>query len=92
MDFLGGYAREHFESEEVLMKKYFYPKLDSHKKEHDDFLEKFKNLCHDLVDGGDILCVADMKYFLLEWFLHHVNHVDVGYGVHFRKCGCPCEM
>ncbi|MBF0416316.1 MAG: hemerythrin family protein [Magnetococcales bacterium] len=87
MDFLGNYAKEHFASEELLMKKHSFPKLAEHKKEHDDFVKKYGELYHYLFDHGDILCVVDAKFFLLHWFSHHVNHIDVEYRDHFRKCG-----
>ncbi|MBF0148165.1 MAG: hemerythrin family protein [Magnetococcales bacterium] len=90
MDFLGKYAKEHFFAEEVLMKKYSFPKLDAHKKEHGDFLNKHEEFCRKLIDNHDILYVVNVKFFLLEWFMHHVNHVDLEYGEYFKKCGYPC--
>ncbi|MEO5378565.1 MAG: hemerythrin domain-containing protein [Magnetococcus sp. DMHC-6] len=84
---LSGYALEHFKNEEELMLRFKYPELIVHKKEHDDFLRKFTSYKCNLLEKRDILCVVDLKYFMIDWFFHHVGRVDVQYRPFFVKCG-----
>src|ERR1700758_4288026 len=48
---LGQYAQQHFSTEEVLMERTGYPQLDSHRAEHQSFLEKVEQFREDIVAG-----------------------------------------
>ncbi|MEO5333729.1 MAG: hemerythrin family protein [Magnetococcus sp. YQC-5] len=84
---LAEYASKHFAAEESLMCKYKYHESVDHKKEHDEFLKKYKFYSSTLLERRDILYVVDLKYFMLDWFFHHVGHVDVKYKPFFAQLG-----
>ncbi|MBF0138595.1 MAG: hemerythrin family protein [Magnetococcus sp. DMHC-1] len=87
INFLGGYASAHFKDEEELMLMHGFPGTVEHTKEHNDFLKRFGEYQNRLISDHDIIYVVDLKFFLLEWFYHHVNLVDVKYGVFFKSIG-----
>ena len=52
LEFLGGYAVEHFTNEERMMEELGYPRLDGHRGEHRHFLAEFGILRHELKSEG----------------------------------------
>lgn len=68
------YARLHFQSEEQLMKQYGYPKIASHKKEHDILITELQSQVRMLKASKG--SGAKMLYFLLQWFLKHMLYTD----------------
>jgi hemerythrin len=70
------YAREHFTTEEVLMRQYGYPAIESHKKEHDYFIDTTASLAINFMDNrnttGD-----EITEFLKIWLTNHILKTDM---------------
>lgn len=81
LTFLKDYTVEHFQSEEVLMKKYNYPEYDVHKKEHDDFIKTVVELEEAIHSKGvTILSTLKLNRTLVDWLLTHISKNDVKIG------------
>jgi len=75
------YIRTHFKDEEVLMKKYNYPQIIEHKKEHDDFIYKVAMFCKDVIDNKATV-TEEMLSFLVNWLYFHISKVDQNYKIY----------
>jgi len=73
---LHGYAKEHFEREELLWASKSYAGIDGHINDHRDFLVKVLDLNLQLHSGKPINSL-EVLVFLRDWFLHHVATADV---------------
>ena len=69
------YAQVHFKSEEALMKKLDYPKMEFHKSQHIKFLETLTQFCMDIVErrSDPTKKVVD---FLDGWIKGHIAEED----------------
>lgn len=77
IDFLGEYTITHFSSEEKLMALHKYPEFESHKKQHELFIENFMNLKKKLEaegPGGHI--VIETNRVVITWLNSHIRNVD----------------
>ena len=61
------YTKDHFKTEEALLDKYNYPKLEEHKKEHRKFLLQIVRFCKDVYNGKSTV-TEEMISFLVSWF------------------------
>lgn len=86
LDKLAAYAGQHFRAEEELMRKHQFPELAEHVKEHAGFGEKFGKIRQRL-EKGEITASVDLKFFLLEWLMQHINRTDVKYSQFFAHLG-----
>lgn len=76
------YVREHFETEEAVMKQCEFPKLKEHIAEHESFRTKMT----DLQGKAVILDVsAEMVEFLADWLVNHVAVSDLEYVPYLKK-------
>ncbi len=82
LDFLVGYALEHFQTEERFMRAADYPKLAEHLVEHARLLEQVRDLQMDLADGKAM--TMDITIFLVDWLKVHIHESDMAY-VYFLK-------
>lgn len=76
------YIREHFETEEAVMRQCKFPKLQEHIAEHRNFRAKMTELQGQAV----ILDVsAEMVDFLAEWLTNHLAESDRDYVSYLEK-------
>ena len=78
------YAREHFTTEEMLMRQYDYPDIESHKMEHNYFINTTAELAISFMDnrrttGGEIV------EFLILWLSTHILKSDMKYKPFFKS-------
>jgi len=70
------YAREHFSTEEMLMRQYGYPAIELHEKEHDYFINTTAELAISFMDNrnttGD-----EITEFLIIWLTNHILKTDM---------------
>jgi hemerythrin-like metal-binding protein len=71
------YVTEHFSEEERLMLSCNYPQLVSHRKEHDQFVEKLQSIQMSYLAGNDMS--ASVLDFMVEWLVSHIKGTDQGY-------------
>jgi hemerythrin len=77
------YAREHFTDEEVLMREYGYPEIDSHKKQHDYFINTTAELAISFMDNKNT-AAGEIAEFLKLWLTNHILKSDMKYKAFFK--------
>jgi hemerythrin len=82
LDFLVGYAREHFHTEERFMGEMNYPGLAQHRVEHARMMEQVHDLQMSLAEGK--AATMDVTIFLVDWLKVHIHESDMAY-VYFMK-------
>ena len=84
LDRLVQYTRVHFESEETLMRRAFYPGLDAHKREHETLTRQVVEFQQEVQNGRAMITIKVMN-FLKEWLVHHILETDMKYGPHLAE-------
>ncbi|MBF0284465.1 MAG: hemerythrin family protein [Magnetococcales bacterium] len=72
------YTVEHFDREEVLMKKHDYPDLAAHLAEHRAMKTKAAEF-RDKFQSNSMEVSRDMLRYLQEWLINHINKTDKAY-------------
>ncbi len=72
------YAKEHFRDEEILMERYGYPNLETHKKEHNYFVYTTADLAVNFIDHRNT-CGDEIAEFLNIWLTNHILKTDMKY-------------
>lgn len=72
---LNAYARFHFISEENLMRKYGYPKIEEHIRLHHELIESL-NVVENRVQMNPDSNTEDIVKFLVNWFMEHSMNED----------------
>jgi len=77
LEFLGGYAIEHFAAEERTMQETAYPKQEGHRAEHRQFVKELEVLRHELKsEGPTALFVIKVGNRVTEWLREHIYRTD----------------
>ena len=79
MNGLVQYTKEHFATEESLMKLYSFPGYEEHKQKHDKLAEHVLKLKQKF-DTGEISSPIQITNFLKDWLTKHINGTDKTYG------------
>jgi hemerythrin len=79
IDEMVDYARVHFATEENYMLRYVYPEYDSHKNEHQEFIDKVQTFRSKFEKTKTRLSL-DITEFLKTWWRRHILAED-------RRCG-----
>ena len=84
--FLAGYANEHFEAEERLMREAGYPRLASHALEHAEFRRRLATLLpHWESEGDSSALLMAVSGFLMRWLREHIGASDRAIGEFLAK-------
>lgn len=75
LKFVVNYTRHHFNDEEKLMKVVAYPRLEDHKKLHNDLIHQVTEILLQLRDGKK-LEPAELLKFLTDWVKNHIIEED----------------
>ncbi|HPM43296.1 MAG TPA: bacteriohemerythrin [Candidatus Omnitrophota bacterium] len=78
-DGLVEYAVNHFATEEGFFYIYDYPQAEEHKKEHDNFKAKVRDMKAKF-EGGKVGLPIELSDFLRDWLQKHVLDMDRKYG------------
>ncbi|MFW6266380.1 MAG: bacteriohemerythrin [Halanaerobiales bacterium] len=73
------YTVYHFDSEEKAMEKYNYPRLEEHRKAHQGFVEKLKEIDLDDVDTEQRQFSMELLDFIANWVENHILGEDQKY-------------
>ena len=71
--------RSHFICEESLMRRYGYPGLHGHKREHDKLVEQI-GITARTIATGNLLLARDVHAFIGTWWLDHIMRDDSQFG------------
>lgn len=69
------YSRYYFSREEDYLRKSGYPDIDSHSKEHRQFIKNTINLRRQVAEDKKNLSY-DTVSFLRDWLVNHISHSD----------------
>lgn len=77
------YSKLHFKTEEVLMKKYNYPKLKEHVLEHIEFVKKVESI---IDESKQVLFVYTtiLSDFIKSYFITHMLGTDLEFGQYLK--------
>ncbi|MCF8068881.1 MAG: bacteriohemerythrin [Desulfobacterales bacterium] len=78
------YVKTHFSTEENYLIKYAYPDYESHKKAHDQFTNKVRDLRDKYIDDTTSSLAIEISDFLKDWLVKHIMGTDKLY-VSFLK-------
>lgn len=78
------YTVYHFSTEEKLFEQYEYPKAQKHISEHQEFVDKIKNLKEEATKGNILLTLKTMEY-LKDWTINHILGTDMEFGEFVRE-------
>jgi hemerythrin len=86
IQFLQGYAVEHFGLEETWMRETLYPGYVRHKAEHDRFIADLRLLARDLDDHVPrVLVPFQLGRWLAQWLKDHVSGTDKELGHYLAR-------
>lgn len=71
------YVKDHFEDEEQFMLRHAFPDLPAHRKEHDLFVTRLKDIHANFLDGDALS--SNILDFLKGWLVHHIRGTDQVY-------------
>lgn len=81
------YTIYHFNSEEELMEKYRYEKLEEHRKAHRSFINKMSEIDIADVDEDQKRVTMEMLIFIADWIEKHILKVDHMYKDYLNERG-----
>lgn len=73
---LEDYTVFHFNDEEEYMKQIGYKKFFTHKIEHEEFVQKIKNVDLGKVDCNQDKYLLDIMNFIVNWLVNHILEKD----------------
>ena len=80
------YTKQHFGTEEKLMRQYDYAERNEHETQHRHFAEKMIGL-QQQVTNGDAMVTMDLMSFLKKWLVNHIMGTDKKYQAFFNSKG-----
>lgn len=80
------YTATHFKTEEKYFDLYKYPEKETHKAEHEKFVETVTKFKTDF-DAGNATISIEVMNFLREWLTKHINGSDKKYTKCFNDHG-----
>ena len=77
-DYLRQYAREHFATEESIMRELEYPDYLSHLKEHQHYVLHVGKLYMQMkTKGFSSQLSREVNFYTVEWFIEHILQADM---------------
>jgi len=77
VQFLGDYVKKHFEAEEILMRKYHYTGIASHKIQHAGFIRLYEEARRQIdFEGATPTLTLQLQRQLGDWLVNHIGKVD----------------
>ncbi|MGB9082666.1 MAG: bacteriohemerythrin [Desulfuromonadaceae bacterium] len=77
------YVTEHFSAEERLMLSCGYPGIAAHRKEHDQFVSRLRDIQVSFIDGHEMS--ENVLDFLADWLVCHIKGTDQAYSRFIRQ-------
>ena len=84
------YVTEHFSDEERLMLSCNYPGLAAHRKEHDQFVSRLREIQVEFIDGHEMS--KSVLDFMVDWLVCHIKGTDQGYNRFIQQQATPPNL
>lgn len=80
------YVTVHFNEEERLMLTCGYPRLEAHRREHDQFVSRLQDIQTGFIDGQAM--GESVLDFMVDWLVCHIKGTDQDYSrfIHEQEC------
>jgi hemerythrin len=79
------YTIYHFETEENYFLKYHYPDYESHKKEHDAFIDYLNSVDYDALDENQGVFLKKLLEKIFNWVFNHIVTTDYMYVDYLKR-------
>jgi hemerythrin len=70
------YLKKHFETEEKILSRTKYEKLEEHKAEHKKFLDEIIKINEEIDKNTREVNLFDSTAYIKEWLLNHIKNYD----------------
>jgi hemerythrin-like metal-binding protein len=70
------YIKNHFDTEENILSKTKYERLDEHKLEHKNFLKEIKRIIEEIDNNKNEMNLSNIGEWIKEWLLNHIKTYD----------------
>jgi hemerythrin len=81
LNMLSDYVKKHFNDEETLQRKSGYPKYDTHRQLHQQYISEIQRLKSEYVKNGPTVQITlQINKSIIEWIVKHIKNVDVELG------------
>lgn len=87
LDGLYNLTREHFNSEEAIMRQINYPDYTAHHKEHVMLLAELARYIREIQHGQSALDIGTLRA-LRTWFVVHLSEADAAFANYYHKKMC----
>jgi len=85
IELLGDYIVKHFADEEKLQQQSGYPKLESHKALHKQYIAEFQNLKKEFIaNGASAKFTLSLSNSIIGWIVSHIKSDDVEFGKYYK--------
>jgi hemerythrin len=84
LKFLGEYVIRHFYEEEELQSSSKYPKFETHKQFHTQFLASFQEANRRYSQTGDKTVITDISDMVINWLKDHIMVHDKEFAAYYR--------
>ena len=74
------YCRQHFDSEEKIMRRYGYPGLDAHRRDHAAHLERLRQVILDYREDPEA-SRNSIESFVSHWIVGHIEDADLDFAL-----------
>ena len=90
IDFLGEYIIKHFRDEESLQRQSKYDKYESHKEQHQIYIDEFKKLKEEFAaNGPSAKFTVGLNTSMSNWIIRHIKIVDTEFGKYYKTQNPP---
>lgn len=80
------YTKIHFTTEEQYFRELNYPGAETHKIEHEKFINKIESI-YEKLDNGELVLSLEITNYLRSWLRGHIQVTDRKYTDFFHKKG-----
>ena len=88
LEFLGKYVFKHFSDEQIMHASSKYPKAETHKEMHRQFITTFKNLKKEYEQSGHNLAVVmKINKMVVDWLKEHIMIQDKDFARYYQSLG-----
>jgi len=79
----------HFGAEENLMRRYEYPFITQHQRQHQAFQITFEKLVSEITlqERSTIRLLLDIQLFMVDWYINHITKSDAHLGHFLQRAG-----